>query len=371
MSMQFHDITHQQVEHVIAALHDIQNLDWTDAARAMRNGCESAVPGRAHSIACVQTAQLRQVIALTEKAYATIRAAFDKIDNESESIAASMACLGTSISESKLSGSHFEELEHALRQLCILLNNGHDLGNSMCQIAAKASDTSALLSQYIEEIREVNSAIGLQAINAVINSVQLGEKGHVLSILAKEVTRLSDRCSRFVSMIVETLQKIASATTESSAALSCDDTDGSDSSLQLEVAISKVTKGHAEFTRSSARADSSTKQLHNTVSQTRQHMDCFPELLRILEQCVLQMDKIVGVLKPFADYTGHDSAGSLESNMKRYTMEGERDVHHKVLGASNGAIKSGSTALLDSPIVRSAPRQGTKIEPLGDNVELF
>ena len=364
IAIQFHDITRQQVEHIISTLRDealkLENFNSEDSR------CENlnAEMSCAYSVIKLQIAQLKQVIDSIKKSHNAIESSFHEIGRASGKLADTTSL----IDAESLEDDSFSNLRSALENLNGLLENGRHLSNTTSDAASNASEASTVLSGHAESIRDINTDIGIQALNAIINSVHLGEKGRVLATLAQEVTQLSGRCSGLVENIVENLEMIIALAKESNN-LASSRLDNS-TSIKLEAGIKQITKAFSDFRESSISAMKQAEMLETGITDTESELVFLDD---VEEQLSSQLHVLDGTLYKLKDYSDPvaDCNGirDVSGYADKYTMKSERDVHLKIVNGGAEDDYPVDDANVQPNVEEASNEEDSNV--LGDNVELF
>ncbi len=339
IALQFHDIVRQQLEHVIEALRDAQEL-----VAELGNGSAGASPshsiivpeqiGRIHSILSIQTAQIKQVISTIDSAHSTLSRSFVNIGHHSDELLASTAGAEKAKEGSSDLATGLSRVAEALDTLGELLKEVHLLGNQIAEAAQMASEATLVLSQRAERIDDINMDVNIQALNAVITSLRLGEKGRTLAILAGEVTALSNRCDGFLGRIVSNLDQIHNMATDAeggSGALG--DIVRTDENILsgLNVVAQRISDACSNYQNHSSVMLQNATRVQEMVDSTGTMLEIIPKMSDDFAGYAAQLDVILDGLNA---YLPEDFAGDLlilEEHSSRYTMASERDTHTRAL----------------------------------------
>lgn len=369
-ALQFHDIVRQQLEHVAEAVRDANDL--AESMDAAKNDPDKIA--RIHSILVVQAAQLHQATSTVRNAHATINQSFKNIGRLSSELLTGVGAVdGSQIQASDLRAG-LCLLGEALETLRQLLEDVQGLAARTSEAAGHASNATMLLSEHAERIDDVNMDINIQALNAVITSVRLAERGNTLAILAQEVTTLSLKCNEFVGRIMGFLKQINTMAAEMSSNHNSVSEDGSDDSTsiisQLSIAVERINDACSNYENYSMTLQGRAREVQTIVEQIGTMLDFLPSFAAQLEEQADALTKTAGALRDALPEDYSADALLMDDQQDRYTMASERDTHMRVLGSNKSTERreeTESTTLFDA----SNEPASAESDDLGDNVELF
>ena len=385
VAIQFHDITRQQVEHIISALWDTVKLCREVTSSADPTGNKRKTLGRAHLILSFQVDQLKEVMSEIDAVYQKSMSAFGVIGNEIGRLAASASVLVLENEEK----DPFVMLKSGFRGLYKLLGQGNDLGDQMWETVGQASKATVKLSHHVDQVRGISGVeLHIKALNAIVKTAHLGEKGRVLEVLAQDVMRLSDESKRLVAEVVDILESITTTAEEQGGCSWKDEEEtqivGSTSRELLQVGIREISLTYEQIRKDSSMALQRSGDLQVAISQTKSGLDFLPELIYKLAPYINELEKMISLLNPWICQENDEIESEVDQVSQRYTMERERGVHKKVI--ING--KEELSEVVSTELAGEATREKTteehsgsafqaslekveKEDDLGDNVELF
>ena len=363
-SLQMHDMTRQQVEHIIEALESLL-ADLPDADNtAMDENRRQALIVESGDVCELQEAQLRFSSAELHSAVCTVvdnlRDVARKqsvIDDETRRI--------TGVTDS--SGSSFVNvISSGMNAITGVLTScaaaDRDMGDTMKKVAQTIGEISA----FVTDIEAIGSEIELIALNAQVKAAHTGPEGAALGVLAEAIKRLSDEAVRQTDSVAEILQHINSATED----LSVDvESEGEQSGgrimlMQEEGAeiLSALSAMNAELFSILADLNGRVAHLTEGVENGTAGIDVHKRtkvmsdaVLTVLEQIVAQARRIVPASNEFKENLRHME--------QRYTMESERHIHEAL-----ARKRSGQTAVVAQSIAKETSADDSEF---GDNVDLF
>lgn len=364
-SVQFHDITRQQTEHVIDAISEmVKHINEGDTD-------DPSVKNTLAGISHLQSAQLLHTYEeLTDAVRNIIRnmgdvkTLIDNIEQSTEEL------LSTSENDDN---SFLKMIENGLASAAEALKQNSTIKDEYTESIKTVNQTVENLIALIIQIDEIGSEIALIALNARIKAVHTGSDGVALDVLAEEIQNLSRSAKSQTSLIIESIKHIseASEALKSNAGYNYDD--GNTSLEKLNDGIISILGTLSEIENKSL----------CEVKQIRQETVALLDKITQSSTALVELDTEDSPLKAAAEglnelsicmgYSGeNESSGHIPiSELQRnYTMQSEREIHARLSGFGRTGTESDSIAGISSSH-SSAAAGNPDNDDLGDNVELF
>jgi len=344
-AVQFHDITRQQIEHVVEAL-----------ARLRAEG--SAEPRPVLALQASQLLHAEQVFG----------SSVGRIEHDLEGIAArvremagtSQKLLGTSANEQ---ASSVQQLESRLKAILQALATCEQGETETQGVVTRLGETVARMRDSVAEMREIEIRIRRIALNATIRAVQIGDAGNALNVLADVMLRLAADSAKLTDAVAESLDGIAGAASRLSDGRTAGDGAESATRSILSGMTTAISELHASSEAGIVRLNQITAigaRLGDQIQGARASFSAGAMFTETILGARSSLEKMCAQYTPSgADLTVHE----LDDFAARYTMQAERDVHASVT-AGNGSL-----APEGQPPDRDQPEQETS--EFGANVELF
>ena len=354
LSMQFHDIVRQQLEHVAEAADEAlaiarsgpgegpaaEAADWEEVCDWLR------------SISDLQRCQLGNARVRFAQARQTLEDSLDSIGSQVREMASGAAALAA-----KEEGQEgvLTQIETGVGQIAASLREYAQLERGMATVMNQVAQSISDMSSIVGEIEEVGSEIELIAINASIKAAHTGDEGKALGVLASAIQKLSVDARRQTSRILELLGSVDAATFSAESR--------GDQGAQLEEVVGELDTEVANIKKLDHEAASAASRLQHDAEELSRDIVAAVDslafrygLIESVTAAEIRLQELVEELDA-ALPPGHRSsrAPTLMQMLRRYTMDEERLVHEQVLGPSGAAV--------------SASAQDE--DGLGDNVELF
>ncbi|PTN38419.1 hypothetical protein [Desulfonatronum sp. SC1] len=366
-SLQFHDITRQQVEHVCEAVDDMVRMLGEEAGHgngeAERNG--EAEHQRMQETAC----WIADVCSLQASQMGYCRKAFDQavstLMDDLASIVGTVEGLNQDLggmlsSDEDSSRNVLDQIGANVHQLIDFMRGFGSKSEELGKIMVRVGETVAQMAGFVGNIEEVGSEIELIALNASVQAAHTGEEGLALGVLAGAIQRLSMDARTVTDQVAGELRAI------------------SDHALELRK-LSDVSSETGRMEQMVGRLEEMINTLRNLNRQT---MDLFGGIqaegntlsrdlqdqidgitfhhgvLQELDQARNTFEELAdqAMVQSSADCDPSKRSDRLKELLARYTMEAERMIH---LGEEHGGAEV---------------KESDDIELFGDdddNVELF
>lgn len=363
-SMQMHDMTRQQLEHVVEALERLScELDDPKAIEADNDRLLRVVI-EAGDVCELQEAQLRFA---SSELYTAVCNIIDNLRDvarkQSEVAQETITITGAA----NLTGSSFVDvMSEGMVAVTTVLASCALADQNMSATMKKVAQTIDEISVFVTDIEAIGSEIDLIALNAQIKAALTGPEGAALGVLAEAIKRLSDEAVRQTDSVAGTLTGIH-AVTEHLLAGSEDEEDQLGtriSSMQDELSVILRTLGNMNTEMLSVLSGLNDRVLSLTqdIEQATAGVDVHERtktmangVLDDFERIVAQSRRIVPASSEFKENLRHME--------KHYTMESERHIHEALALKRSGQVAVG--------VLFEARISSNDDSEFGDNVDLF
>ena len=353
-AVEFHDITRQQIEHVLEAL------------RQLRSACRigrGSLPPDARAILALQSSQLCGAARVFASSVGHMERDLENIAVRVQGMAeAGKALMGISDDEHD---SFFLRMEGHFTAILKMLASCTTGQAEMESTAASLAETINGMRQSVAEVRGIEIRIQRIATNATIRAVHIGTKGDALNVIAEVMHRLALDSNSNTEIVAGTLD----AMTDSAVRVSGLSVDAApDAHAGANEVVDEIRRSVVELHSSNECSFSRVHQISTLSSRLAGDFGAVSSgfsagalFAQVVTRARGELDRIgaqAGGASPERAETA--STPHLESLAERYTMQMERDVHDSVTRGSAMAAAPGEEPVL-------ALQDGD----LGDNVELF
>lgn len=360
-SMQFHDITRQQIEHVIEALEKLQQqtagqLDTTDRAI-----CEKLI-AEVGDICELQHAQLRHATSQLNQATQAILDSLQNIGAKQSQISQQLqqALMGSSGSNER---SLLDTMQQDMQRVTAILQRCADADQTLLRAMGEVTGTIGQIAGFVSDIEAVGSEIDLIALNAQIKAAHTGPQGAALGVLAEAIKRLSLEAvvqTEAVSCILRSINETTAHLNDSNGQ---DNTSATDQVASMELESRQIISG---LGRTNQLLRSQLASLAGTVESLLADINATTAGFHVHEESGRMAKKAEDALEQVYSEArqqvpaSNEFRNNLQHMEQRYTMESERLIH-EMLAARHGVKLS---------LKRDEASAGSASE-YGDNVDLF
>jgi hypothetical protein len=365
VSIQFHDITRQQIEHVVEALRGLGTVSGGGSPSGARDQ---------HYIAAVVSLQSLQLADAGERFAASVAAVVGSLDDIATHVRQMADESRTLSGPEDEKTSFFLDMEQGCTAILAGLGHCADAETATSVTAQALAGTMDGMRGSIAEIRAIEIQMQRMALNAGLRAAHIGASGDALSVLANSMQHQAFESRQRTKTLVGALDAMSQASARLSGQIGRLSTDGDGSVPDatnadgrdggVEGLRSAVTDLHSSGERSVvhiARIVDSGGSLRDDLSATRAGFTVGTLFAEAIGRARGALDVIVNTHHSAAPVDGAERG--LADLAERYTMQSERDVHERLTGPLAPAL----VAVLPEPSAPSAPVS----EELGDNIEFF
>ena len=353
-SVQFHDITRQQIEHVLEALRQLGS--------ACERGRRSWAPD-ARTILTLQSSQLGGAARVFASSAECMERDLESMAVRVQSMAdAGKALMGISDDEQD---SFFLRMEGHFTAILKMLDTCTTGQAEMEATAATLADTIDRMRTSVGEVRGIEIRIQRIATNATIRATHIGTRGDALNVIAGVMHRLALDSNANTELVAGTLDAMTEATGRVSG---CSAGAAKNARGGANEVIDEMRRSVVELHSSNESSFSRVHQISNLSSRlardfgtVRREFSAGRLFAEVVARARGELDRMAaqaGGGSPEGDEA--TSTGHLESLAEHYTMQMERNVHDTV---TRGSVEVAAPA--------EEPAFALQDGDLGDNVELF
>jgi hypothetical protein len=323
-SVQYHDITRQQVDHIIEALQSIQQ----------QNSVFEAVP-----ICQIQVAQLRRVGLEFEDAVLSIVTALGQLSN----------AVTTMLSESeqmtnftKDSGTtFFEYVERGVETVSATMMKDWYAVQELISSLEQISENIRKMKSFMDEMANVGSEIELLALNSRVKAARTGSSGAALAVIAESIQHLSLVALDQVDGVVKQMSHMVTVSGDLTNNHTIE-TVTHRAEIETKNIIEKLRDAIQVFHSDNAMTIKIFLETESICKAMVGQLESLSKEIGRHREIALSLIKTGDMLEQLAVRTRAsvpDSARAiiderLEEMRKRYTMETERETHNAVLSGN-------------------------------------
>ena len=208
VAIQFHDSMRQRVEHITAALTSAGRLILEKRDGPGTAGTRLSRLDDAKATVALQTGQLQDVILEIERIHMQSTGAFEAIEKQVVLLARNMASVCDHTSDDDLQDP-FKRWVASLKHLVSLIGRADRLAGMIEESIARSANIAERFSRHLGKVQRIGFEAQIKAINAIIKSDHLGEKGRTLEVLAREMNTISRETDGFVASVKSKLNHMS------------------------------------------------------------------------------------------------------------------------------------------------------------------
>jgi methyl-accepting chemotaxis protein len=363
-SMQMHDMTRQQVEHIVEALERLM-LDLRGTGAAPPEEARRTLIRETGDVCELQSAQLRHASSELCSAVRSIMESLRNIAGKQAVLVAKTLDM-TGIADSGDS-SFMNAIQSGMDAVTQVLVQCAESDREMSTTLSRITDTMREVSGFVSVIEEIGSEIDLISLNAQIKAAHNGQEGAALCVLAEAIKHLSVRATICTESVSRTLVQINQSTehlfretiTETEQLSARIDTMDRDLRSILDALGASSDELMSLLSGMTSRVGDLNNEIENTIAGIDVH-DRVKAMADEVLSCLVTIDVAARNIEP--------ASPAFKDNMlymeERYTMQSERNIHESIARKRNGTPDAPS-AMTGEPAIR------TDDSELGDNVDLF
>jgi len=367
-SLQAHDITRQQLEHIYQTLDMIEGR--LEDAEQLEPAQFFELLQTTNQTLLIQISQLKNATEEMDQAANSIRGSLleiaEKLEKENEEI---------SVFKEDKNGrgkGKIDKLEDEISHITATFHQSQNLAEQISQALQPTTHSVNQMEKYMKEIEKVGYTINLLSLNALIKAAQDLESGQAFEVMAEEIRQQASNSSQLSEKACLELHALRIHNQEMEEAFHQlpEMIDNAlsivhlikDNSLELQSLNQEVVEIIEQLTQKNSHLCSEIVTVANNIQ--------FDHIFRItIMQNVRKLDSIQKEVQNFllknAHYQQEEKITTTEFITDHYTMEKERKIHQEAIS---------SIVNEDMCAREGADRNNQETSPeneLGDNVELF
>lgn len=368
-SVQFHDITRQQVEHVYQSLDEARDVfqgeqkeedQVQDMIRWLGDVCS------------LQSRQLESTRSGLGKAMDSIRQSLGGIGEyvqEQEADMQGFTGLDSGSGQGMLAGLE----QDASSLIPILEKSTSGFEDVIRRLESMSSDLEGMQS-LMDTLEDIGEEIALIALNASVKSAHTGEGGKPLGVLAGAIHRLSGDTKNVVASVSGVLEEILSVAGDFSShaekARAGSQNEARLCSILGQV-VNRMSGVNTEVTALNRNLREETSKLLKLSTKIQKKLDMQFEVQEEISAIIKDLQEVEQQIQEHVPpvESGERYSQRLSNILHRYTMESERSVYRDFTGQGQEEQGHGQEAAEAHEPELFTDTEGE--DEFGDNVELF
>lgn len=363
-SLQFHDITRQQIEHIINALNEviavIRKISETGKT-TQPNNFENEI-NYLYQILILQSAQIgnsrEELIRAIDNVLANLT---DVRANSSYSYSQLESLVSSSNKNDKQ--KQLEQLSDSLYKLPDAMLKIEELTNELKRAIESAGSFLKNLLLLSHQINEISTEIELIAVNASIKSARAGSEGAVLGVLAQSIQMLSVEAKFLIKHIISLLNQVKDNSIDVSSTEKSADNIYQSKTEEITISIKNKVSFFRELNTQTQEeikfAKNSVEELDNRIDNIQNKINLSQSVTYITDEVLSTLNSITSDLVKEFNLKGIFK-NDLDTLKKHYSMDKEREIHNRIIS---------NKTLWNKEEKQKKTKNGEN--DLGDNVELF
>lgn len=359
MSMQFHDICRQRIEHVHQVLFEaIDNLSNDNRPQLGRTieSCE------------LQVHQLDETQTTMQNAVAQLITSLTEIFHHTEGIG-EMIHQMVHRSDSGQQSS-FEQMETGIGDVEKLLKSNLHISAEIDEAIGSIVNMVQDVEGFVSDINSIGSDIELIAVNGIINAAHMGEQGASLSVLADAIQKLSVDARNHIQEVSAVLQEIGNSTQYLRFNMNVDDRNSGighivdDMIRDLEGFVQTLRNVGEIVNEKMSKVERYSQSFVNAVKDNILKINVHLDFESVVTGSLNHIQSILQEMEYYHnEVLNGSSSESYESVVRNYTMNDEWQVHASFLKAKGVEVESPNGLAKESVPVSD--------ENWGESIELF
>jgi len=358
-SMQMHDMTRQQLEHVVEALESLSG-DMTSEAEGERL---RRIIIEAGDVCELQEAQLRFAAHELYTAVCTIIENLREVARKQSFLAGETVTITGSTDAAGF--SFVDVMSRGMTAVTAVLTSCAWADQNMSDTMKKVAQTIDEIASFVTDIEAIGSEIDLIALNSQIKAALTGPEGAALGVLAEAIKRLSDEAVRQIDAVAATLNEIHGVTEHL-----LSDTEHEEGALgsrittmqdELSIILRSLGSMNTEMLSVLSGLNERVLSLTEDIEQATSEVDVHVRSKAMADTVLADLQRIVDQSRQI-EPASSEFKENLRHMEDHYTMESERHIHEAL-----ARKRSGQSAL----VVQSAAKNSADDSEFGDNVDLF
>ncbi|MDY7033980.1 MAG: methyl-accepting chemotaxis protein [Thermodesulfobacteriota bacterium] len=329
MSVQFHDISRQKMEHVAQAIEDICNN--IEEKAAFDSGCGENLAANISKISNVQMSQLDLLAHEMENVEKKLITALEKmacrISEQSEEISMTSKA-GRTESDNSIIVQFASELSTVISSLSENTENNRLILRDVKAVSKTVNE----MSSFVEDVKNIAENIKLLALNAQIEAEHIGKSGLSLGVLAREIRDISAKSDCVVGEVSTGIKAILEIADDLQTVIGSVFAKGVKETEDLKQRVAEAKNAldglNREMAENIAELDKKSKKLAHHISAITSEIQFSKKVVKRIGYIRKTMQELIETAKPYLIEIESDVSKLIMDELtSRYTMENERIAH--------------------------------------------
>jgi len=368
-SLQMHDMTRQQVEHIVEAMEGLASRLQDSGATARDDGGRRKLIIETGDVCELQSAQLRHAASeLCGAVRSIVENLRDVAGKQTRMTSETQNTAG--ITDSATGSSFVGTISNGMAAVTSVLARCALSDQEMSETLKRVADTMQEVTGFVTDIEDIGSEIDLIALNSQVKAAHTGREGAALGVLAEAIKRLSVDAVIQTAAVSEALLQINHLTgdlfgeaTQKQEHLGAKITVMEEETEQILASLGAM---NSELVSLLAGLNHRVKTLTEKIETATGNMDVHERVSSLTEEVMACLDRIVREAREL-EPASTEFKDNLRHMEEHYTMQSERQIH-EVIARKRGIPV---TSAAPDAIVAKDTAGGDGNSEFGDNVDLF
>lgn len=355
-SLQYHDITRQQAEHVASSCDELKEL-LKDRDTATSNVLTS--PEWLNKNLEIQNAQLENILSENRRMFLGCTGNLVNATTLAEQQSDSAAKIHKNENRNR---HHIYKIKKELETLRGLFTELHSASREVVNSISSVSSQSETILQQISHLETIQESLQILTYNSIFQARKVGKAEKDLEVIASEISKLSMRLQKmfeeeikdvrdFLSFLLQFRQEIEEA-------LEAQQNESNQMSGKITESIKKLLDENEHVADSMKSTFNATRRLGNDIRFLLDSLHFHNRMIKIVQFGMDKIDKIKENLnQEIPSSIDPNTTLNFDDVFNRYTTEVERKIYRKCLNQE-----------IESDIEENSSNDPND---LGDNIELF
>ena len=368
MSMQFHDISRQKMEHVAEAMEDICRK--IEEKAEFDNTCGKHLGAYTSRVSTVQMSQLdliaHEIEDTEKKMIAALKEISRRTSDQSKEISRTSGA-----GETESDDSIIVQFTSEISAVISFLSENAEINRHILEEVKAVSKTVKEISSFTRDVENIAEAIKILALNAQIEAKHIGKSGLALDVLAREIRDISAESNLIVGEISTCIEAILETADGLQARIESVFTESIKDAENLKQRAAEAKNGlnglNRELMEYIAELNKKSKKLALDISTLTSKIRFSRKVVERIGHIKDTMQELVETAGPYQIET----EAVLDGLNDRYTMESERIAHENAFHSIPMEAGDRTNPQAESLLCGDDSVDGFHQDTEADGVELF
>lgn len=357
VSIQFHDIIRQQLEHVEEAFNALETELKLQDNQIDDTSHHTEVLVTILEVGKIQSAQLKHSRDEFFRACQEIISNMANVNNVVSKLLSDIQKTHEIINNNN--DSSLNIIESGIITMKDLLLRSYASNNEFSISVGTVIKTVKDLTVFIYEVEEIGSEIEIIAMNAQVKAAHTGKEGVALGVIAESIQKLSSDSKEqtvTISSFLEQIVNIVSGLVSENSSISEEENNINSIVNEMAMSTNSINDLKRNIENMTIEIKTMAETLQKDIENNISHIGIHNKMNMDVNQITVKLDGLLDNLVRSGINNNQRVSNKLNELQKKYTMQSERLIHEKMTNKSSTSIQK---------------KQKIGEEILDDNIELF